>query len=345
MLLRCYNRATGEPMKNTLIRFTILAIFFFATPSYAAVIKIATLSPDGTAWMKKMRQAAKEISKRTDKRVKIKFYPGGVMGDESAVLRKMRINQLQGAAITSGALTRFYKDTSLYGMPFLFNSQEEVIYVRKQMDNLIIKGLEKKGLISFGLAESGFVYLLSNNPVLSITDLKKEKFWIPDNAAAQNTVKAFDLNPIPLPFGDVLAGLQTHLIDTIASSPIAAIALQWHTQVKYLTDMPAIYGWATLVISKKALKKLKKNDRAIVYTIMEQAFKEIDIENQADNKAALAALKSQGINFVIPTEEQVNEWKSIAFKGNKNLVENGYNSKKMFNLVKKHIADFNKKKH
>lgn len=330
-------------MKNTFIRITILSLFLASTATHAAVIKIATLSPDGTAWMKKMRQAAKEISKRTDKRVKIKFYPGGVMGDENAILRKMRINQLQGAAITSGALTRFYKDTSLYGMPFLFSSQEEVLYVRKRMDPLMVKGLEKKGLISFGLAESGFVYLLSNNPVLSITDLKKEKFWIPDNASARNTVKAFELKPIPLPFGDVLAGLQTHLINTIASSPIAAIALQWHTQVKYLTDMPALYSWATLVISKKAMKKLKKKDSAIVHAVMTQAFKEIDVENQADNKAALAALKNQGINFIKPSKEQHAEWKEIAFKGNKILVTNGYNSKKMYDLVQKHIADYQKK--
>lgn len=293
--------------------------------------------------MKKMRQAAKEISKQTDKRVKIKFYPGGVMGDENAILRKMRINQLQGAAITSGALTRYYKDTSLYGMPFLFNSQEEVLYVRKHMDKLMMEGLNKKGLISFGLAESGFVYLLSNNPVLSIHDLKKEKFWIPDNASARNTVKAFALKPIPLPFGDVLAGLQTHLINTIASSPIAAIALQWHTQVKYLTDMPALYSWATLVISKKALKKLKPKDNAVVSSIMKKAFKEIDKENQADNKAALAALKNQGINFVKPSKEQQNEWKNIAHIGNQELIKNGYNSKKMFDLAKKHIANFQKR--
>lgn len=330
-------------MKNTLIRITLLSLFLFTTPTYAAVIKIATLSPDGTAWMKKMRQAAKEISKRTDKRVKIKFYPGGVMGDEKAILRKMRINQLQGAAITSGALTKFYKDTSLYGMPFLFSSQDEVLYVRKHMDNLIIKGLDKKGLISFGLAESGFVYLLSNNPVLSIGDLKKEKFWIPDNASARNTVKAFALKPIPLPFGDVLAGLQTNLINTIVSSPIAAIALQWHTQVKYLTDMPALYTWATLVISKKAMNKLKEKDKAIVQAVMEKSFKEIDKENQADNIAALAALKNQGINFVNPTKEQYSEWKSIALKGNKGLIDSGYNSKKMYKLVKKHIADYQKK--
>ena len=279
----------------------------------------------------------------TDKRVKIKFYPGGVMGDENAILRKMKINQLQGAAITSGALTRYYKDTSLYGMPFLFNSQEEVIYVRKRMDKLMIEGLNKKGLVSFGLAESGFVYILSNDPVYSIDDLRKVKFWIPDNTSAQNTVKAFSLKPIPLPFGDVLTGLQTHLIDTIASSPIASIALQWHTQVKYLTDMPALYSWATLVVSKKAMKKLKKKDSATVHAVMAKAFKEIDKENQADNKAALAALKSQGLNFIKPSKAQFSVWKDVALKGNQELVKRGYNSKKMYDLVQKYISDFRKK--
>ena len=327
-------------MKHTLIRLIFLSLFLLSPTTYAAVIKIATMSPDGTAIMKKMRQAAKDIYKKTDQRVKIKFYPGGVMGDESAILRKMRINQLQGAAITSGALTRYFKDTSILGMPFLFNSQKEVLYVREHIDHLIIDGLKKKGLISFGLAESGFVYFLSNKPIHTIADLKKEKFWVPDNTSARNTVELFSLKPIPLPFGDVLAGLQTHLINTIASSPIAAIALQWHTQVKYLTDMPVLYTWGTLVISKKAMKKLKKKDRAIVQQIMSAAFKDIDQQNQKDNVAALAALKNQGIVFIKPTKEEALEWKQLAISGNKKLIEKGYNSKEMYQLIQKHIAEF-----
>jgi len=302
------------------------------------------MSPDGTALMKKMRLAAKEIAKITEQRVKIKFYPGGVMGDENAILRKMRINQLQGAAITSGALTRYFKDTSILGLPFLFNSQEEVLYVRKYVDKLIIEGLKKKGFISFGLAESGFVYILSNDPIYTVADLQKEKFWVPDNASARNTIKFFSLKPIPLPFGDVLAGLQTHLINTIASSPIAAIALQWHTQVKYLTDMPLLYSWGTLVISKKAMKKLNKKDQITVQKVMSDAFKDIDQQNQKDNSAALAALKNQNITFIKPNDEQLAQWKQFAETGNKQLIENGYNSKKMYQLIQKHITDFRKSK-
>ena len=322
----------------------VLLLFVFSISSHAAVIKIATLTPDGTSMMKGMRSAAKEILERTSGRVKFKLYPGGVMGNESATLRKMRINQLQGAIISSGSLDRAYKDTSIYGMPFLFNSHKEVLYVRDKMDDLIIKGLEKGGLISFGIAESGFAYILSNKPVKSSADLRKQKFWIPDNASSRNAVKAFKLQPIPLPFGDVLAGLQTSLVDTIAISPIAAIALQWHTQVKHLTNMPLLYGWGTLVISTKAMKKIKPEDKKIVHEVLSATFKKIDLQNQEDNIAALAALKNQGLQFVQPNAKQLSDWKALAQEGNNKLVNTGYNSKEMYDLINKHISDYQKKK-
>lgn len=320
------------------IRLIILSLFLFTATTQAAVIKIATLSPDGTAWMKKMRLGAKEIASRTEGRVKIKYYPGGVMGDENAILRKMRINQLQGAAVTSGSLTRYYKDADIYGMPFLFQSQQEVDYVREHMDKLIIKGLKKKGLISFGLAGSGFAYILSNTPIQSVTELRQQKVWIPDTAAARDAVKAFSLQPIPLPISDVLSGLQTRLIDTIAGPPIASIALQWHTQVKYLTDMPLLYGFGTLVVNKRSLKKLKRKDRKIVDEVMSRIFKEIDVQNKKDNIAALAAIKNQGISFIKPDNKQHMEWKALALKANQQLVKNEFISKKMFKLINKLIA-------
>ena len=332
-------------MKQYLIHIIFLSLLMFSATSQAVVIKIATLSPDGTSWMKTMRAAAKEISKRTESRVKIKYYPGGVMGDENSILRKMRINQLQGAAVTSGSLTRYFKDADIYGMPFLFNSQNEVNYVRKYIDKLIIKGLDKKGLASFGLAESGFAYILSNSAIKSVSDLRKHKVWIPDTASARDAVKAFSLQPIPLPISDVLTGLQTRLVDTIAAPPIASIALQWHSQVKYLTEMPLLYGWGTLVISKRILKKLSQEDKKSVYEVMTRTFKNIDKQNKIDNISALAALKNQGINFIKPDQKQHAEWKMLAKKANKLLVENGINSKKMFNLINKLLNDYKKNNH
>lgn len=331
-------------MEFHFIRLAFLSLFLFSTTSHASTLKIATLSPDGTTWMKKMRVAAKEIATRTENRVKIKFYPGGVMGNENAILRKMRINQLQGAAVSSGALDRYYNDTGIYSLPFLFNSHEEVLYVRKKMDKLIINGLEKSGLISFGVAEAGFAYILSNKPVKEVAELRKLKTWIPDTASSRNAVKAFNIKPIPLPFSDVLAALQTSLVNTIAITPIASIALQWHTQVKYLTEMPLLYGWATLVISKSAMKKLKASDQKVVAEVLQRTFKDIDLQNQKDNSAALDALKTQGITFVQPNNVQIAEWKKLAQLSHAELIANGLNSKEMYDLVKKYIAEYNKTK-
>lgn len=329
-------------MQYKLIQLIFLGMLLFSVTTHATVIKIATLTPDGTSSMKKMRSAAKEIATRTNNRVKIKFYPGGVMGNQNSVLRKIRINQLQGAIVSSGSLSRYYKDTTIYAMPFVFNSQEEVLYVRKKMDKLIIQGLENKGLISFGIVETGFTYILSDKPIKDVAFLRKQKLWIPDTASSRNAVKSFKLTPVPLPFSDVLAGLQTSLVNTIIISPIACIALQWHTQVKYLTETPILYGWGTLIIRDRTLNKLNKQDKKIVNEILTQTINEIDLQTQKDNIAALAALKNQGISFISPDNEQLIAWKKLAEQGNSELVAKNLNSKKMYDLINKHIADYRK---
>ena len=138
-------------MKNKkILQLGLMALLLaMLVPANAKVIKIASISPDGTLWMKEMRAGAADIKKRTQGRVTIKFYPGGVMGSDSNVLRKIRIGQLQGGAIPAGSFSGIDPDIDIYGLPYLFSSLEQVDYVRKRMDEDLIKGLEKKVFISF----------------------------------------------------------------------------------------------------------------------------------------------------------------------------------------------------
>ncbi|MGD9407345.1 MAG: TRAP transporter substrate-binding protein DctP, partial [Gammaproteobacteria bacterium] len=114
-------------------------------------IKIATLAPENSTWMKEMRAGAEEISKRTEGRVQLKFYGGGVMGNDRKVLRKMRIGQLHGGSFTPSGLAERYPDLNLYGMPLVFNSLEEVDYIRGLFDERLNSGLEEAGLVGFGI--------------------------------------------------------------------------------------------------------------------------------------------------------------------------------------------------
>ena len=113
----------------------VLALLLTLAPSgFAATFKIATVSPDGSMWMRMLRRGAEEVSSRTEGRVAFKFYPGGVMGDDKAVLRKIRSGQLHGAVLTAGGLNQVYPDIQLYTLPMVFNDYEEVDFVRSSME-------------------------------------------------------------------------------------------------------------------------------------------------------------------------------------------------------------------
>ena len=80
----------------------------------------------------------------------------------------------------------------------------------------------------------------------------------------------FGIAPIPLTVVDVLPGLQTGLIDTVASPPVAAVALQWHTQLDYVLDIPLMYVYGLLAVSERRFRRLSDTDAAAVRRILAQ---------------------------------------------------------------------------
>jgi len=319
--------------------------FICLQPTVAATFKIATLSPEGSTWMDTMRSGADEVAEKTNKRVQIKFYPGGVMGDDMAVMRKIRIHQLQGGAVTIGAVSSYYSDSQVYSLPMLFRNLDEVSYVRSKLDSHILQGLEQNGFVSFGIAEGGFAYIMSLKPIKSVPDIRLSKAWVPSSdELIMEAIKAYDVQPIPLPLGDVLTGLQTGLIDTVAAPPIATLALHWHTQVRYLTDMPLLYSSALLIIDKKAFDKLSKQDQQITRDVMGRVFKKLDKQNRIDNKSAFGAIKSQGIETVKPDPEQLKEWRGNAYEARLQLVKSGKISNEIMQEIEQHLNDFRNRK-
>lgn len=288
----------------------------------AQTLKIAALSAEGSSWMKIMRAAAGKVVADTDGRVKIKFYPGGVMGDDKAVLRKMRVGQLQGAAVTTGVLTGVYTDVQLYNLPMLFQNLEEAEYVREKIDPMIAAGLRQGGYEAMGFAGLGFAYAMATQPATSVEGARRQKVWLPDgDPGAAYALQAFGITPIPLTIADVLAGLQTGLINAVAVPPVGAVALQWHTQLKYLLDLPLMYICGTTIISDKALRKLGEGDRAVLRRHIGEAMRAIDAQNHKDAEATFRVLAKQGLAVLEPSQEDVSEWQAYADRATAKLLE------------------------
>ncbi len=315
------------------------------SPAHALTLKIATLAPDGTEWMEKMRAGGAEVTRRTQGRVKFKFYPGGVMGSDKTVRRKIRIGQLQGGAITGGALQDVYPDSQIYNLPMLFKNYEEVDYVRKHLDKRIRQGLEDHGFVTFGITDGGFAYLMSKAPVHSMDDLHGRKIWVPEgDVFARAVFTNMGITPIPLPLSDVYIGLQTGLIDTIGGSPIGAIALQWYTQVEYVTDAPLMYLYGVLAIDRRAFTRIQPADQIIVRKIMGRVFSELNHQNRIDNQNATKALHQQGLKFVAMTANEFKRLDEHVARTREDLGRKGYYSQAMIKSLVYHLSVFRKQR-
>ena len=231
-------------------------------------------------------------------------------------------------------------DIAIYELPYLFESLEQVDYVRSKMDAELINTLEKKGFVSFGLAEGGFSYMMSDEPLQSVADVRNKKVWLPSNHPVGEAVfSSADISPVPLPLSDVLTGLQTGLIDTVIVSPIGAIALQWHTKIKYVMDEPLTYFSALLVIDNKSFSKLTDEDREIVRSVMTESFIKINEQNRNDNVAAKEALLNQDIKFVQLSPVSAKEWRDIGESAKRKLEKENQYSDKAYNDMMKYLDE------
>lgn len=321
----------------------LAALLWGAGPAGAVVIKIATISPDGSAWMEMMRRGGDEVAEKTGGAVTFKFYPGGVMGDDQAVLRKIRLGQLQGGAVVSGSLSEVFPDNQVYCLPLVFDSFEQVKRIRDRMDPIITQGIENGGYVVLGMAGGGFAYVMSQSPVTSVEELRRRKLWAPDNDEfSLEIIKAYGASPIPLSIADVLAGLQTTLIDTVATSPVGAIALQWHTQIKYVTDIPLLYVYGILMLDKRVYDKLPSEHQTVVREVMGRVFREIEQQNLDDNDKALAAIKKQGVEFLSVSEADLEKWRQVAATVADRLVEKNRLSRSIVDTLEKNLSESRK---
>lgn len=321
----------------------IVALSVGLGPLVAAetTFKIATVSPDGSAWMRDLRRTTSLIEAQTEGRVKFRVYPGGVMGDDRAVLRKMRARQLQGGIVQTGALEPVSSAVQLYNLPMFFRDFEEVTNVRSEMDHILIQDLADHGFEAFGFVGVGFANAMSAKSGTSIEDARRLKVWAPKgDTGAVRLLDAFGIVPVPLTIVDVLAGLQTGLIDTVAVPATAAIVLQWHTQLDYILDLPFMYIYSVFLLESRQFERLDPNDQELTRKTFQTFLARVEQQNYADHDRALAALESQGMTVLKPSDEEVAAWQVAAERAAAAWVENEILVQEHVNLLERTVATY-----
>lgn len=312
-------------------------------PACAApvTIKFATLAPEGSAWMKVMNAFAEEVKEKTAGRVKFRMYPGGVQGDEKDVVRKIRIGQLQAGGFTGVGIGEIAPAARVLDTPFLFKNAAEIDHVYGVLDADFRKMFDEAGYVLLGWAEVGDVIILSNSPVKKPEDLKAVKMWIWEgDPIAEASFAALGVKPIPLSITDVMTSLQTGMIDGIYGSPLAVLALQWHTRMKYALSLPMANASGAVLLSKKAFGSLSKEDQAALLAAGEKHFRELTRVSRADNVKSIGLLKKAGIAFTEPDGKATAEELEKAGKKARSALTGKLYPPGLVSRIEKALAEF-----
>jgi TRAP-type C4-dicarboxylate transport system substrate-binding protein len=307
----------GRPDVIKCFALSLLACFFLTQSANGTeknlVIKLATLAPEGSSWVKTFNTLNTEVMKKTENKVQFRIYPGGVLGDEMDMLRKLKIGQIQGVALTSAGLSTLFKEIDVLQIPFLFQSYEEVDSILKKMDSFFRKGLEDNGYILLGWSEAGFIYLMSTLPVSSVSDLKKAKVWVWEESPMAKAI--FDeagVKAIPLTVPDVLVGLQTGLVDVVYVPPTGAIFLQWFTKIKYMTDVPLLYLAGGVVVKKDIFKQIPQPFQTLVLDSFQAHLEQLKVITRTENQEAIKIMMKQGVKVINPSRNQIDEFRRLS---------------------------------
>src|SRR4030043_1452621 len=296
ILNRRKNMGRGDPIKVLKVTLFVFLFLFFNQVALGAeksvLIKMGTLAPEGSSWMKTFNTLNPEVMKKTENKVQFKIYSGGVLGDEMDMLRKLKIGQIQGVALTSAGLSTLFKEMDVLQVPFLFQTYEEVDTVLKKMDSFFRKGFEDNGYVLLGWSEAGFVYLMSTLPISSVADLRKGKVWVWEESPMSKAIFVdAGGTALPLTVPDVLVGLQTGMVDVVYAPPTGAIALQWFTKVKYLTDVPLSYMGGGFVVRKDIFKKLPLASQTIILESFQRHLDQLKTITRRENQEAIRVMQ------------------------------------------------------
>ena len=297
------------------LALSLLALCHQAQPLEAAQrIRLGTLAPQGSSYHNELKKMGKEWKDATQGSLSLTIYPGGRMGGESEVVRRMRIGQLQAGLLTAVGLTEIEPAVSgLQNVPLMFESLDEVDHIGAKLQPMLEERLEEKGFKVLFWINAGWVHFFTKTPIATPDDLRQLKiFSWAGSPEVVDLYKMAGFHPVPLETKDILTGLQTSLITAVPMPPVYANATQVDTKAPHMLDL----NWAPLVgaavLTTKAWNRLDADGKTTVMEIAKTSGQRIQQTDREAATKAIAAMKKRGLQVHKISDETKAQWKQAA---------------------------------
>jgi len=277
------------------------------------LIKFATVAPEGSTWMKAMRDLDRTLREKSHGKMAFRLYAGGIAGDELDVLRKIGIGQIHCAAFSGVGFGQILPMVRILDLPFLFRTEEEIDKVHNELESYFADAFLEKGFELLSWTEVGNALIFSKKPVKKVSDMATCKIWSwSGDPIAKKTFAVMGANPILLAITDVTTALNTGMIDTVYGPPLGVLALQWHVNLRYMTTLALAHSTGSILISEKFLNKVPPELRRLLREEMRNSMNLLTMELRKQSKEAVKIIESKGLKILpLPQGNELAEFYKV----------------------------------
>jgi len=292
-----------------------LALALVAPAQSQVVIKLGTIAPEGSVWTDAMYRIAQDWRAISGGKVELRIYPGGVLGGEDELVRKLQRRAIDSVILSGSGLPALDRSFDCLNIPLLFESADDLDYVRDRIAPDIERRLEKKGFLVLNWAIAGWVHIFSKTPIRTPDDLRRQRFWMTSgDPVLEKVYKDFGIRVVPLPATEMLTGLETGLIDATAAPPLFALLDRSFQVANQMLDI----NWGALnaatVVNAAAWARVPADLRPkLAEAAQRQGVAMRDVGRKA-GEDAIREMEKRGLTVVHPTTEERAQWRSEAEK-------------------------------
>jgi TRAP-type C4-dicarboxylate transport system substrate-binding protein len=223
---------------------------------------MATAAPEGSGWARELKLFAREVEAGTKGEVGIKWYFGGLVGDEYAVGDRLRRGQLDGATSGHMLCQRVAPSLRTLRVPGVVRTRDESDYVLAQLTPALTAEAEHEDVVLLQVGTLGPDVIFSRRPIANLSDLRRLKLWrwSLDDVGVE-LGKQMGLQIVATPLEEATQAFDEQRVDGFWGIPTAAIAFQWSTRARHLIDLRAGYLSGCLVLSTRAFDRLPSEQK------------------------------------------------------------------------------------
>jgi TRAP-type C4-dicarboxylate transport system substrate-binding protein len=297
-----------------LFLFTVFILGLSGPPGIYAqrrkvVIKLASLVPENTPWGAKLNQMSKEWAQISGGEVELVVYHNAVAGEEADVVRKLRMNQIQGAVLTSIGLNELCKEVLAISCPFLIRNDGELDTVLRSLKPELEAKIAEAGFYALAWSKAGWVRIFSKVPVVLPSDLKKLKIGTsPNEPEMEQSFKAIGYPVVPVNSNEILVALNSGRIDAVYQSPVYAAGMQVFGAAKYMTSINLAPVMGGIVLNGVSWQKIPERYKSQIIASAKRIEQEMDREIQRLEKDAITTMTQYGLITQQLTAQQENLW-------------------------------------